>query len=764
MKKFTLFIFALFMSFTLVKAQDLPLIPYPAQIKINEGSFTLSKETLLILSDEGKFTNEVNYLQRFLSPIIGQNLKISGALLVASPNETMINIIHSNLVEGDEGYSLEITPTEVTIKAKTPAGAFYAIQTIRQLLPVEAETGKELTSVSLPALKIVDKPAFEWRGSHIDVSRHFFSSDYIKRHIDRLALYKMNKFHWHLTDDQGWRIEIKQYPDLITKGAWRNYSKHDTMCMKMAVDNPDLIIDSRYIIKKEGQKDMYGGFFTQGEIKDIIQYAAERHIEIIPEIDMPGHMDAVVKIYPHLSCSGKSAWGELFSTPLCPCNEDTYTFVENVLTEIIDLFPSKYIHIGADEVDKKTWEESLPCKELMEKEGLKNVNELQSYFVHRMQDFIQSKGKTVIGWDEVLQGGIDSKVDIMYWRGWVADAPLKAVNNGNRVIMTPTNPMYFDFLPNKSTLYNVYHMDIIYKDIPADKAHLIRGAQANMWAEKIPTERRADFMLFPRMLALAERTWTYKEQFESFSQRILSHYPRLDALGVNYRLPDVEGFAEESVFVDKTYFDIKSPLAEMQVHYTLDGSVPEKTSAVLKEPILINKPQQIKFALFSPGGAHGEIYTVNYRKMPLMKAVKAKNLTNGLKMDFYNKRMNKTTKITGEPTKTFVVNNVVMPTEAKAPSFGARFTGYIDVPQDGIYSFYFTIDDSGMLYIGDETIVDNEGPHSPVEKSGQAALKKGLHPLKIDFVEGGGGYTLRLEYSVNGSPVKPVPDSWFKHE
>lgn len=757
-KNLSLLIIILLLSFKANSQtnNDLPIIPYPQQINIGSGQFSITANTQIKPDKKGLFYNEVTFLQSILSKALGHNLS-------TEQGDNTIEFIYSDKISDEEAYSLDVTPTQITITAGTPAGAFYAVQTIRQLLPASIEKGKVVPEpLTLPTLSIKDNPAFKWRGSMIDVSRHFFSLEYLKKHIDRLALYKMNKLHIHLTDDQGWRIEIKKHPKLTEQGAWRTFNKHDSICMENAKENPDFEIDKRYVIEHDG-KTLYGGYFRQGELKDLIAYAQKRHIEIIPEIDMPGHMMAAINTYPYLTDSEYKGWGKTFSTPLCPCKEEVYQFLEDVLSEVIDIFPSQYIHIGADEVEKDTWEKSELCKQLMEKEGIKDVKELQSYFVHRIQDFVESKGKKIIGWDEVLDGGINSNVSIMYWRGWVAGAPKKAAINGNKIIMSPTNPLYFDFLPNKSSLYNVYHMDVIYDDIPEDKRHLIQGAQANLWAEKIPGEKRSEFLLFPRLTALAERVWTNKELFNSYSDRLLNHFSRLDAMGVNYRLPDVEGFAQESVIAGKTFFDVKSPLSNMNIHYTMDGSVPSTSSPMLDKPLEITKPVQVKFALFSPGNVRGEIYTINYRESKMNKAVKAKNLKDGLTCDFYKLRIDKTTKIKGEPTKSFVVNNFTVPAEAKAPSFGLKYNGYINVPETGVYSFYFTCDDSGILYIDDQVIIDNEGPHSPVEKSGQAALAKGLHPIRLDFVEAGGGYTLRIKYSVNGSEVKDIPDSWFVH-
>ncbi|HEU4552103.1 MAG TPA: family 20 glycosylhydrolase [Chitinophaga sp.] len=734
-----------------------PLIPYPASLQAGSGGFKLTPRT--IITTDAEYAPAVALLQQLMQQAFGAPLKMTAAQASAQ-----VALLHDETITAAEGYHLTITPDKITLQAGTPAGMFRAVETLRQLLPPAVEKrSPALQQVLLPALEITDAPAFAWRGIHLDVARHFFSVQYLKKLMDLMALYKMNKLHLHLTDDQGWRIEIKQYPALTAQGAWRTFDKNDSSCMRIAKENPDMALDTMHIIHRNG-KTLYGGFYTQEDIKDLVKYAAARYIDIIPEIDMPGHMMAAIHAFPYLSCEGGSHWGELFSTPICPCNESTYTFAENVFTEIMHLFPSEYIHLGADEVDRKTWEKSSACTALMQREGLKDAAELQSYFVKRMERFFQSKGRKLIGWDEILEGGISPTANVMYWRSWVPDAPIKAARNGNHVIMSPGNPLYFDNPPDANSLSNIYHFNVVPEKLNKAQGQFIIGAQANLWSEHVPSENRADYLYFPRMLALAERVWSQQPDFASFEQRLPAQYKRLEALHVHYRLPDLSGFTAQNVFVDQAVLDIKKPLPGLTLHYTTDGSLPTLTAPALDKPLVIKEPETIKLAAFTAGGNRGDIYTLHYAKEAYQPAVAAGDIKEGLHCSYYKKYFLNTRGMKGlQPDSQFVAPNLAVPAAINAPTFGLQYSGYIDVPETGVYSFYFLCDDGGVLTIGDKEIVNNDGQHAPIEKSGQVALEKGLHPFKLDFIEGGGGFSLRLKYGKGNGAAMPVPDSFYKH-
>ncbi|WP_207510677.1 family 20 glycosylhydrolase [Longitalea luteola] len=735
----------------------IPLIPYPTSLTAAQGAFVITPATAINAAPG--FEPSVAALQRLVKQAWGKPLKTT----TASSGKQIV-LQKDAAITTPEGYRITITEKEVQLAAGEPAGMFRAVQTIRQLLPptVEKKTARAQTW-TLPALTISDAPGYAWRGIHLDVARHFFSISYLEKLIDRMALYKLNKLHLHLTDDQGWRVEIKKYPALTAKGAWRTFDKNDSACMREQKDNPDMAIDPKHIVQRNG-KTMYGGFYTQQQLKDLVRYAADRYIDIIPEVDMPGHMMAAIHAFPDLSCTGGSQWGELFSTPICPCKESTFEFAQHVFTEIMDIFPSEYIHLGADEVDRKSWAESALCKELMEKEGLKNTAELQSYFVKRMERFFQSKGRKLIGWDEILEGGISATAYVMYWRSWVPDAPVSAARNGNRVIMSPGNPLYFDYPPDAHSLANIYNWKVVPEKLTAAEAKYIIGAQANLWTERVPSENRADYLYFPRMLALAERVWSRQLDFASFQQRLPAHYNRLEALGVHYRLPDLSGFAGQNVFVDQAILDIKKPIPNLVLRYTTDGSLPVQRSTVLSKPLVIKQPGTIKVAAFTPGGLRGDIYALEYKKENYQQPVATLLSRPGLQCKYFKKYFLNTGGMKSlEPDSQFVTQNIVVPATVNAPSFGLQYNGYIDIPETGIYSFYLLCDDGGTLTIGDKEVVNNDGQHAPLEKSGQIALMKGLHPFALHFIEGGGGFTLQLRYSKGSAPATNIPDSFFKH-
>ncbi len=575
---------------------EISLVPYPAQINIGSGQFHLSTKTQLLVEYSEAFPEEVAFFQSMMAQALGQKL-------TDASGENVIEIRKSGENETPESYHLSISSDKILLEAGDAEGIFYGMITLRQLLPANIESGEAMEEINLPELEIKDQPQYDWRGMHLDVSRHFFSMDYLRRYVDLLALYKLNKLHLHLTDDQGWRIEIKKYPELTEQGAWRTFNDQDSICMDKAIEDPRFALEPKHLEERNG-KLHYGGFYTQEELREFVSYAQSRHVEIIPEIDMPGHMMAAIAIYPELACNGEAAWGDLFSTPLCPVNEEVYTFVENVLTEVIDIFPSKYIHIGADEVEKKTWEESAAAKQFMKDNGMQNVNELQSYFVNRVSSFLQQNGKEVVVWDDAMAGGIGPELKVMYWRNWVAGVPDQAVENGNEVILTPGDPFYFSS-PN-SKLFDIYNKPLVGSKFPKELSHKIKGLQACLWTETIPSEALADAMLFPNVLALAERAWSSEstQDWDTFKTRLKNQLSRLEQLGVKYEYnPSTKliPFMNVDTEAKQIGITLESEISQPIIYYTTDGTEPTTTSNLYKGEFFVKGSATIAAAVFQDG-------------------------------------------------------------------------------------------------------------------------------------------------------------------
>ncbi len=765
-----------------------PVIPYPASLKGSSDHFVINRQTTLVVqAPAGLFDNEQRYLQtmirKYLGPEALKQVKTPGhntillrqetaglgtAGSVTTGQVTTSQVTASSQAAGPEAYRLTVDNDQVVLTASTAAGMFYAVQTLRQLLPAVMENGQG-DKLLLRGAVIADEPAFPWRGMQLDVSRHFFSPAYLKKYIDMMALYKLNKLHLHLTDDQGWRIGIKKYPRLTSEGAWRNFNSQDSDCIRLAKEtgNPDFNIDPQHIRIRNG-KQQYGGFYTQAEMKDLIRYAATRHIEIIPEIDMPGHMMAATALYPELTCDDQPGadGSKGFSTPICPCKESTLQFAEDIFTEIADLFPSRYIHIGGDEVERSHWKNSPLCQAFMTAHHISSLEGLQSYFNDYMEAFFRQKGKTLVGWDEIVEGGIDSLAVVMFWRPWARLSPLKAASNGNKVIMTPDGPLYFDAFPDKNTLPAVYHYnptDTMYEMNTAQQKNII-GVQANLWSERVPSEARADYMVMPRMSALAELGWTHQDLYESYLLRLTKQYDRLDRLHIHYRLPDLPDMAEKRIFVDTAAFMVRPPMPRMTIHYTKDNSFPTLSSPILTRPLSIDNSLTVKLAAFTPSGRRGDIYTVVFDHQPYAPpVVKETNLREGLLGEVYKGSFSKTTGINGAIDQSLVIPGISLPEGMPATGFGMKLNGYIDVPQTGIYTFFLRSDDGSVLHIAGRLVVDNDGLHSSAEKGGQVALTKGLHVFSLDYINGSGGSELGLAWSLNGSTPQPVPPAWLKH-
>lgn len=580
---------------------DINIIPKPAQLQLEAGLFQFTKNTQFVVTDASQ--------KEVVSTLIDKFKKASGWTLEISEKAAQKDFVQFVIDENlaDEGYKLDVNSDRVIVTSKGNAGFVYGLETIRQLLPVAIESSKLVSNTEwiIPNVFIKDEPRFKYRGLMIDVSRHFFEIDYLKKTIDRLAMLKMNVLHLHLVDDQGWRIEIKKYPKLTEVGAWR-------------VDQEDKHWDGRYTTSPD-EKGTYGGFFTQEALKDLVAYAASKSVEIIPEIEMPAHVSSAIASYPELSCFDKPIGvpsGGLWPITdiYCAGKEHTFEFLENVLLEVMAIFPSKYIHVGGDEATKTHWGKCPHCKKRMKEEGLTNVEELQSYFIKRMERFINSKGKRLIGWDEILEGGIAPEATVMSWRG--VKGGVEAAEQGHDVIMTPGTHCYFDHYQGPQNeeplawggytpLSKVYTFDPVVDTMNETEAKHVLGGQANLWAEQIKTESHSEYMIFPRLAALSETLWSPKESrnWEDFSSRIGNMFSRYDYLDINYAKSAYLVMEDVQIDMDtkEVSIGLKNEFTDVDIRYALNKN--KLTDAAIKytEPLKFNKTTEIHASLFKDG-------------------------------------------------------------------------------------------------------------------------------------------------------------------
>ncbi|MDR1680860.1 MAG: beta-N-acetylhexosaminidase [Prevotellaceae bacterium] len=524
-------------------SQPVGIVPEPVKLTLASGHYILDSNTTLLFLNVAEDDDIRDYAPDFILRYFGLSLAVSAEPeWERVPNLNAI-VFHKNADAnpqlGSEGYSLTVSDREVYVEANTGAGFVYALQTLYQLAPADV-TAKKPERIPLRAATIVDYPRFEWRGNLLDVSRHFFDMEYIKKHLDVLALYKINKFHWHLTDDHGWRIEIAKYPKLTEIGAWR-------------VDRSDVPwLEGEP--PKEGEPATYGGYYTKEQIREIVAYAAQRNIEVIPEIEIPGHCSEILASYPEFACDTFNYYVQIgpYWPPkaiMCGGNDRVIQFFKDVVDEIVELFPSEYIHIGGDEALKGNWETCAKCQQRIKNLQLANEEELQSWMIREVEQHIRQYGKRIIGWDEILEGGVSSSATIMFWRGWMGDSVIiKAAERGNEIIMAPNSYCYIDyyqadpatepqpaiggFLP----LQKVYAFDPVYESFPVAAIPFIKGGQVNLWAEFLFVPENVEYMLLPRLLALSESVWSPKagKNWEHFVDKLPAQKKRLAALGYNY--------------------------------------------------------------------------------------------------------------------------------------------------------------------------------------------------------------------------------------
>ncbi|MCK9452907.1 MAG: family 20 glycosylhydrolase [Bacteroidales bacterium] len=608
--------FAMLISLTLIVScqpsktnKDLTIIPVPESVSVSNKTLDINKDTRIIYEDPNPALRLMGeQLAGFISEKSNFRPEVAPYSSVQSlENDIYLTINLNDSTFGKEGYQIHHSDGQLlTIQANDAQGVFYGMQTLYQLFPTAFfEAADKHSAWEIPLVTISDKARFAYRGMHLDVSRHFFSVDFIKQYIDLLAMYKYNTFHWHLTEDQGWRIEIKAYPKLTEIGGWRKETK----------------IGHQWETPKQFDGQRYGGFYTQDEVREIVDYAASKYITVIPEIEMPGHAMAALAAYPELGCTGgpyavQGEWG-VFDDIYCS-RESTFIFLENVLTEVMEMFPSTYIHIGGDEAPKTRWKACPDCQKRIREEGLEDEAQLQSYFISRISKFLEKHERQIIGWDEILEGGLAPGATVMSWRG--TEGGIAAAQMGHDVIMTPNSHCYYDHYQGNPSeeplaiggftpLSQVYDFEPIPTALNSTEAKHIIGAQANVWTEYITDNDEVTYMILPRMVALSEVLWSpaKNRNWENFYNRLPAHFARYDALGLHYS-QSVNQVKTKLVVTETadTLVELTAEVPQAQIFYTLDGSVPDQNSSLYTEKLKLNKTDQLKVQLFRNGQAFGE--------------------------------------------------------------------------------------------------------------------------------------------------------------
>jgi len=609
---------------------EIAIIPQPVKVVANAGNFILPKNVTIQSPAGNDFKETVAFLKKKLSTATGASVNT----LAGSTATVKLEINKKeNTVLGKEGYHLIVSPKNILIEANEPAGLFYGVQTFIQLFPKEIESATPVKNIKwqAPCVDITDYPRFGWRGLMFDVARHFFTKEDVKKYIDQMVRYKYNLLHLHLTDDEGWRIEIKSLPKLTEVGAWN--VKKVGYFGTFAVPRPD-------------EPRNYGGFYTQDDIKEIVQYAKERFVNILPEIDVPGHSLAAIAAYPDLSCSGGAknigvASGEsikdwdthtaLYDDNLCPANENVYAFLDKVLTEVAQLFPFQYIHMGGDETFKTFWESSDAVKDLMKRENLKNMEEVQSYFEKRVEKIVESKGKKFMGWDEILEGGIAPDAVVMSWRGM--EGGIQAAKMKHDVVMSPTTFTYIDYMQGDPAIephiYATLRLNKTYQFEPVPDGvdpKYILGGQANLWTEQVYNMRHAEYMTWPRAFAVAEDVWSPKasKNWDNFTKRVEKHFARFDEAQIKYSPAMYDPIINASESPDKKLIvELSTEINGLDIYYTFDNSFPDKFYPKYTEPVIVPEDAvQLKLITYRDGKPVGRMMTIPVTELKEKAGVK----------------------------------------------------------------------------------------------------------------------------------------------
>lgn len=724
-----------FTGFAQQKQPAISIIPEPVSIETLEGQVLINAQTKYFTNSES-----AEKIAQLFAEFVEANY---GIVLQKGTMQNSYLIFSDDDVPAKEGYQLTVARNKIVLQGQH-AGMFYGMQTLLQLL-----NGDVKGKLTVPGVLVRDEPRFAYRGLMLDVSRHYFPLSYIKHYIDIMARYKMNRFHWHLTDDQGWRIEIKQFPRLQSIASQRKESP----------------------VKRTAEKDgtPHGGIYTQEEVKEIVAYAAERYITVIPEIEMPGHAQAALAAYPDLGCTGgpyevSTHWG-VHKEVFCAGNDSVFTFLERVLDEVIPLFPGQYIHIGGDECPKDRWKTCAKCQARIKAQNLKDEHELQSYFIQRMEKYVNRKGKRIIGWDEILEGGLAPDATVMSWRG--EEGGLAAAKQKHDVIMTPNTYLYLDYYQAAPAtephafggylpLDKVYSYEPYPASLTKDEQQYIKGVQGNLWTEYIGNGPYVDYMVYPRALALSEIQWSpaSKKNFARFSDKLPKELAAMEALGVNFRVPEPGGLADDVITGTNATVTLTPSVAGSTIRYTIDDSDPTANSTLYTKPFPVTPPANgsttVKCIVITPGGRKSAVYSATYMRKNFINAANVNPTKKGVRMEAFFRRVRSAKDLSGKADSLGTATAFDLRPFAAKSAFALRFEGYIKIEADGIYEFRTSSDDGSVLMIGNELVVDNDGEHAAMEKSGMLPLRKGFHPIRVQYFDAGGGKSLQVSVHLKG--------------
>lgn len=740
------------------------IIPAPNFYKTNGDSILISGQIKIKFEKQKSNPKEVKTAQIF-EKLINAKLPKKAATVKIIFNTT------DSSISNKEYYKISITQKGIFVTAQEE-GLFYAVQSLLQLLPNNLPQNSAL---KLPCIEIEDQPRYSYRGLQLDVSRHFFPPAVIKDLISQMSYYKLNNFHWHLTDDQGWRIEIKKYPKLTEIGSKRAQT---------------LVGNKFERFPRFFDGNPYGGYYTQEEVKDIVKYAQEHYVNIIPEIEMPGHASAAVASYPYLACFPSpnfkviESWG-VFEDVFCAGKEETFIFLQDVLDEVLALFPSNYIHIGGDECPKTRWEKCPNCQKKIIEIGLKDEHELQSYFIKRIEKYLNAKGRQIVGWDEILEGGLAPNAIVMSWRGEAGG--ISAAKQKHSVIMTPEDYVYFDHNQGYSlheplsvgrltALEEVYHYNPTpINDLTLEEQQYIKGVQANLWSEYITSPEKLDYMLYPRLFALAEIAWTKPEnkKYENFLlNRIPYHLEKLEIQNKLYKTPVPLGISDTALIASKYTLAMQPTIKNGQIFYSIDGYNPDQTSTLYKQPVTINVPKgefrTLKTVQISNSGKRSSINKVIIKNADVIHAQNILPTKQGLKYHYFQGLFQQTHELeTAKSIRTGIHSGAIGIGSYKSKEvryFGLKLEGYIYISETASYTFSCVSDDGAKLFIDNETIIDNDGRHWINEAFGAVKLEKGFHKINISYFDADGSAELKCYIKQEGKEKQEMKGSQLYYE